>query len=416
MNTRFFPLILLTSLLLMTNGCNKEDADLTYEIIDIQWVDNGLDADEDGFVTSREVKFFISLAEFATRDVRIKIYYKLSETLEYIFYHSTTFEGVTKGTENEVTLTLGLNPELPKGHYDFLIEIYELNSERLEASTEIKNTLFERLITDRNYNMKVHWENQYDYDFDGVPRSADLYVDVNLTNNDTREIKVEVQYRNMLQDEDFTAYFESDYFEITANQPEDAILVPTGVFPDTLITGLYSFKIIVMERNVFSPVLIFDEGLSDELKLVPFESDYDDIYHYSVNMDNTRWINIIDVDTDGFCQAKVLRLDLDIEKEETVQVKAKMYRRAVGEDDYKIIDSTGFFSITGKTISDTIWFPITNATLADTVKMPHGWYDLMLSIFEVLPGDTIEFGFAIDSVDNTFFRNQQFELFEEDTL
>ena len=53
MNTRFFPLILLTSLLLMTNGCNKEDADLTYEIIDIQWVDNGLDADEDGFVTSR---------------------------------------------------------------------------------------------------------------------------------------------------------------------------------------------------------------------------------------------------------------------------------------------------------------------------------------------------------------------------
>jgi hypothetical protein len=233
-----------------------------------------------------------------------------------------------------------------------------------------------------------------------------------------RDIKVEVLYKNKITDTDYTSYFESDYYEIVAALPIDTLTVPTGVFPDSLPTGVYDFKIVVMEKNVFSPVLIYDKDLSNQLESIGFESDWDDVFHYSLNLENTKWINIIDIDTDGFCQSKVLRLDMDIEKEETVQVKAKMYRRPIGgaEDDFEIIDSTNYFSITGASISDTIWFPVSNLTIDDSVKMSHGAYDLMLSIFEVVPGDTVEFRYAVDSVDNLFFRNQLFELFEEDTL
>jgi len=322
-----------------------------------------------------------------------------------------------------VLIKLGLNPELTKGMYSFLIEVYETDNNRIEASKEIENMLFERLATDQNYELEAWWTDQYDYDFDEFPRSANLHINVNVTNEVKKNVKVEVLYKKALIDSAYTSYFKSDYYEISAAD-DDVIVVETDDLPRDMGQGPYDFKIIVMEKNVFSPVLIYDGELASSLNLVPFESEWEDFYHYSLNLENTKWVQEVDADGDGFVVSRILRLDMDIEKDETVSIKAKVYRRPVireidednddDDDDFVLIDSTKYFQISGASISDTIWLPIGNYIADSTLMMDSAKWEIMLSIFEVVPNDTIEFRYAIDSIDNTFFRNLKFELGLED--
>lgn len=401
-------------LFLINNSCKKEEIDYTYEILDIQWVDDGLDFDQDGYVTSRTIKFFVSLLEDVQRDIVIKVYYKLSETKEYIFYSSTDKPGIVGGEDMPVFLELGLNPELSEGMYSFLIEVSEMDSDRAEASVEIESAPFERLVGDQNYDLIAWWTNPYDYDYDGFPRSADLNLDINITNNVTKEIRVEVLYKNAVTDDEYTSYFKSEYYQITGENA-DSLTIPTGVYPDTLKHGAYNFKVIVVEKRGFSPVLIFDSELSNDLKQIPFETNLDDGYYYTLNATNTEWKYIIDNDEDGYSQSRILRLDMDIDKPETVNVLAKIFRKGIDEEDYLIMDSTSIFPIFGSSINDTIWIPFSNVTIEDTLKMPHGEWSFMLVIFEILPGDLEpEVRFATDSIDGNFFMNQKFELSSED--
>ena len=423
MKTRIFLALGLISLILLNPACKKEEIDYTYDILDIQWADDGLDFDQDGYITSRNLQFSVSLLEKETRDIEIKVYYKLSETKEYVFYSSTDIVGVVGGENTPVLIKLGLNPELTKGMYSFLIEVYETDNNRIEASKEIENMLFERLATDQNYELEAWWTDQYDYDFDEFPRSANLHINVNVTNEVKKNVKVEVLYKKALIDSAYTSYFKSDYYEISAAD-DDVIVVETDDLPRDMGQGPYDFKIIVMEKNVFSPVLIYDGELASSLNLVPFESEWEDFYHYSLNLENTKWVQEVDADGDGFVVSRILRLDMDIEKDETVSIKAKVYRRPVireidednddDDDDFVLIDSTKYFQISGASISDTIWLPIGNYIADSTLMMDSAKWEIMLSIFEVVPNDTIEFRYAIDSIDNTFFRNLKFELGLED--
>lgn len=400
-------------LFLISHSCKKEVVDYTYEILDIQWADNGLDFDLDGYVTSRTIKFFVSLLENVQRDIVIKVYYKLSETKEYIFYSSTEKPGIIGGEDMPVFLELGLNPELSEGMYSFLIEVYEKDSDRVEASAEIGSVPFERLVGDQNYNLIVWWTNHYDYDYDGFPRSANLNLDINITNNVAKYIRVEVLYKNVITDDKYTSYFKSDYYQISGEN-KDTLTITTGVYPDTLGHGAYNFKVIVMERNVFSPVLIFDSELSNDLKLIPFETNQEDGYEYTLNPDNTEWKYIIDNDGDGYSQSRILRLDMDIDKPEAVDVLAKIFRKGIDDEDFLIMDSTNIFTIYGSTIKDTIWIPFSNVTIEDTLKMSHGEWNFMLVIFEILPDKKAEIRFATDSIDGLTLINQKFELSSED--
>jgi len=405
--------IAVIGLFLINHSCKKEVVDYTYEILDIQWTDNGLDYDLDGYVTSRTIKFYVSLLENVQRDIVIKVYYKLSETKEYIFYSSTDKPGIIGGEDMPVFLELGLNPELSEGMYSFMIEVYEKDSDRLEASVEIGSAPFERLIGDQNYDLIAWWTNHYDYDYDEFPRSADLNLDINITNNVDKYIRVEVLYKNALSDDAYTSYFKSDYYQISGEN-RDTLTIPTGIYPDTLGQGAYNFKVIVMERNIFSPVLIYDYELSDDLKLIPFETYLEDGYEYTLNVDNTQWKYIIDNDGDGYSQSRILRLDMDIDKPELVNVLAKVFRKGVDDEDYLVMDSTDIFTIYGSSINDTIWIPISNLTIEDTLKMSHGEWNIMLVIFEIMPNNEAEMRFAVDSIDGSFFMDQKFELSSED--
>lgn len=423
MKTRIFLALALVGLILLNPSCKKEEIDYTYDILDLQWADEGLDFDQDGYITSRNLQFAVSLLENETRDIEIKVYYKLSETKEYVFYSSTDIVGITGGTNTPVIIKLGLNPELTKGMYSFLIEIQETDNKRIEASEEIENVLFERLVADQNYEIEAWWTDQFDYDFDDFPRSANLYIDVNVTNEVKKNVKVEVLYKKASTDSEYTSYFKSDYYEVSAAD-NDVILVESDDLAKNLGQGAYDFKIIVMEKNVFSPVMIYDGEIASSLSMIPFESEWEDYFHYSMNLNNTKWVQEVDADGDGFAVSRMLRLDMDIEKNETVSIKAKIYRRPAireiddddddDDDDFVLLDSTNYFQISGSSINDTIWIPIGNHIADSTLMMDSAKWEIMLSIFEVVPNDTIEFRYAIDSVDNTFFRNLKFELGLED--
>jgi hypothetical protein len=411
-----YILIIPVALMLSLSGCEKEeDVDYTYEISSIDWIGSGLDADQDGYITSRSVLLSILLVEPTEQNVEVRVYFKLSETKEWIFYSKNTIEGLTGGEPKPVTVQLGLNPELPHGTYDFLIEIYEVDNSRIEASQEINNAKFERLINDQNLDMIVWWSDLQDLDYDEYPRNAVLNVDVNVTNDVEKEIRIEVLYRSSLSDEDYTSFYKSDYQTIQG-QASDPFAVETGIYPDTLDYGLYDFKVIVTERNVFSPVLIYDKDLSDVLKQVPFESEFQDGYHYSINAQNTIWKLVIDQNDNGYSWMRTLRLDVDIDKNEPVNILAKVFRKGPDDEDYLVMDSTDIFTINGSVIDDTVLIPLNHLQTTDSVKMYHAEWDLMVGIFEVIPGNEWELRYALDSIDGTFYMQQKFELFEEDTI
>lgn len=414
-NNLYLPLFLII-LMLFTGACEKEPADYTYTITAMDWVNSGSDEDLDGYVTNRSVELILTLAEDVQRDVEIRIYYKLSETREYIFYSKSTREGLTgNGTENILVIQLGTDPELPHGTYDFLIEILETESQRVEASREISGARFERLIHDMNYDMKIWWTGHLDYDRDSFPRFATLNLDVNISTPETREIRVEVLYRPALSDAAYHSLYQSSYAFITGEEP-DTIAVQVGTYPDTLSQGTYDFQIVVRERNRFNPVLIYDRFLSDELKDIPFETEWQDGYTYSINTENTVWRMIIDQDGDGYSRSRVLRLDMDIDKNETIQVLAKIFRKGALDEDFLVMDSTGIFEISGASVSDTVLIPLNHPLTTDSVMMSHGEWNLMIGVFEVLAPDYWELRFATDSIDGTFLQKQKFERAEEDEL
>jgi hypothetical protein len=405
--------ITLLILFFMISSCKKEDVDYTYEIHSVQWADAGSDFDQDGYITNRSLSFFITLLENVQRDIVIKVYYKLSETREYIFYSSMEKSAIIGGEDTPVTIQLGLEPELAQGMYSFQIEVYENGSTRLEASYEIENILFERLATDQNYDLTAWWTDEYDYDYDGYFRSANLNLDVDVTSGIRKEIRIEVLYKREQAETDYTSFFKSDYYWISG-QDKDTLLIPTGEYPDTLGFGSYTFKVIVMERNVFSPVLIYDDELENNLGQRQFETYEEDGYEYRLNFDNTMWKSIIDNDGDGYSQARILRLDMDIDKDEPVDLIAKIFRKGDADDDFLVMDSTDIFTIRGSSISDTVLIPVNNLTIEDTLKMPHGEWSFMLAVFRISPTNQQEERFAIDTIDASFFLRQLFELADED--
>ena len=126
--------IITIAALLFNQSCTKPDIDYTYEIKNLHWTDEGLDHDLDGYATSRTLECQINLLENVERDIVIKVYYKLSETRDYIFYHSYEKPGFIGGADVTVLIPVGLVKELTEGTYSFLVEVYEKDSKRLEQA------------------------------------------------------------------------------------------------------------------------------------------------------------------------------------------------------------------------------------------------------------------------------------------
>ena len=397
----------------MNHSCTKPEIDYTYTLSDLHWTDEGLDHDLDGFVTSRTLQATLNLLEQVQRDVVIRVYYRLSETSNYIFYQSLEMPGITGGTDTPVRIPIGLSHELSHGTYSFLVEVYEVDNKRLEASSEIENTQFERLVSDQNFDLLVWWTDPDDYDHDGFPRSAFLNIDVNVTLNISKEIKAAVFYKKAGTEDDYVSYFKSNYYTIQG-ESKDTLSVPTGFYPDTLGHGLYNFKIVISERNVFSPVLIYESDLSIILEERPFETDLEDGFKYTINPENMEWQFVVDVDTDGFARSKVLVLDVDIDKQESVNVFAKIFRKGPDDEDYLVLDSTDVFKVTGSTAADKVLFPVNGTYVTDSVLMPHGIYDFMLAIFEIIPNAEPDLRLATDSLNGSLLLQHKFELASED--
>lgn len=405
--------LLLVVLVIGLTGCEKPQVDYTYTLQNVAWSNEGSDYDADGYVTNRNLRCEITLLEPVERPVILKIYYQPTDTREYLYYHSITDITVIGGQTKAVTIPIGLVSELSRGSYRFLLELYELDNARLEASYEIEGGQFERLVNDQVYDMNVWWSDPDDQDQDGFPRTATLNVDVNVEQPVQKEIMVEAFYRGEEAEAAYERYYKGSYFTIIGDAP-DTHAIPTGFFPDTLTHGYYDFKVVVWERGVYTPVLIYEAALSDDLGQIPFETEWDDGFVYALNPENMGWSLPVDLDGDGYAQARTLLIDVDIDKPDTVEIFAKIYRRGPTDTLYYILDSTDYLKISGSSPDDAFQFLAHSTGVTDTVQMPHGSYDFMISLFERINDTLNDLRFSTDSINGTLLKGKLFELTEED--
>jgi len=409
--TKYCLLLLIP--LMVVSGCKKEEPDYTYSILNLYWPEEGSDADQDGFVTSRSLQCEFDLLEPVTRDVELVVYCKNESMGDYVFYRNVDHGELTGGNSAVVVMTIGAPEELNKGTYSFIVELHEKGNIRVEAADTIHGQKFERLINDQIYNMNIVWSAPKDLDADGFWRSALLMLDVNVQGNYTKKIRAEVFTKKMDTEEEFRSIYEGDLYMIYSNFP-DFHYVEVGLYPDTLSHARYEFRIIIYEEQSFNPVLIYDASLSELLGNRMFETDLEDGYLYSLNETNLKWVDILDQDGDGYARSKTLSIDVDIDKPDSVSVYLKILRKLSSDSLFDVLDSTSVFKVSGKSALDVMLFPLSAFNVTDSVKMPHGEYDLMLTLYEIIPGYEPDMRFAVDSINGKILQRQKFELDTED--
>lgn len=392
----------------------EEEKDYTYSIAGIWWSDS-LDGNQDGYVSFKRLNVNVHLEEDVSRDIDVQVYYKLKQASNFTYYpNQNIIKAAGNNTDNIVSIPIG-NPvkNLPRGEYDFLIEIYEKNNDRLEAASDTSfpvlfNNLFEESSTDSRFAMSVSWVNTIDRNKNGYWRSAGLKVDVDIEGNLQKSISVKILYRKDIWTE-YETYQTVDDYKITGKDTLDAMTVNIGVPDQELEFGKYDFRIELREFGKDFLVGLLDESLP-ELNDVGFESEDDDTYYYSIA--RVWWSDSIDSDMDGYTSLRKLHFDADVDKNESRSVFAKLYARDIDTTDYSIIDSTVNFTILGTSTSDAQWLFVG----LDSHQLDSNKYDFLLALFEIVSDTHHVVGASVSGLSDSTLYQQNFESTSQDSL
>ncbi len=402
------------------NSCNtvEKQPDYTYTIESVWWSDS-LDTNLDGYAQFRRLNFNVHLAEEVTRTVQARVYYKLKDASDFSFYaYSVETDVAGGGVNNNLFVSIGKpNKELPRGNYDFSIELYEAGSTRLEAKTDstflkLFNIPFEESNNDDTYSLNVWWSNQYDRSQNGYMRSATLNLDIDNNQNLTKNVDIKLYYK-LSADTNYTLLNSINNYQVKGLQP-DTISWQIGD-PDMILErNQYDFRIDVYSSNI---LVAFVDKEDPVLKEVQFETLDEDIYHYTIS--RVWWSDSVDVDGDSYTQFRRLHFDVDVVENEQRTVFAKLFvlnPDTVSNPDsvqYEKYDSTANFQITGTSTQDSYSIAVgTSQTELDSAQ-----YNFLLSIFEPPnPVDTLDYVAATVSgeTDSILYR-QKFETITQDT-
>ena len=391
---------------------STKDEDYTYTVDSVWWSD-GLDGNQDGYYHFKRLNFNLRLAESVTRIVKARVYYKIQQASGYSFYaFSNDFEVQGNGQNNNLFVSIGEpNRELNRGVYDFSLEVYESNNDRLEAvpdsaqSSKLLGQYFEESAGDRSYSLTAWWSEEYDRNENGYWRYAKLNLDIDVDENTAKTVDAIVYYKNSTS-ADYTEYYTFQNVEILGDNP-DTLSCYVGSEYEELSYDQYDFRIEVYESGSSVMVTFLDQE-NDALKDVAFESEDEDNYYYSI--DRVWWSNEIDLDNDTYTRSRIINFNVDVDKNEQREIFAKIYYRHQDSADYAYYDSTDYFTITGVDTSDYYSWLVGTPIQLDSAE-----YDFMVSIFENIVDSLRVAEASTSGYSDTTLTNKRFENIIQDT-
>ena len=398
----------------------EEVEDYTYSITKVWWTDS-VDNNSDGYLTSKTLNLNLDLKENVTRTVLAQIYYKLEDAATYSFYgfsEEYIFEGVNSPLSMEMIIGVP-NKELNRGIYEFQIEIYEKDSDRREAIISAKDSngtvltgqTFEELASDQIYTLTTWWNQIYDHNENGYARFATLGLNVDIDGDYEKELTANILIKGPGEDE-YEPYLSSDKFTIKGTDISDSLNFLIGARGEELSSGMYDFKIELKEIGSFYPVASADADNDVNLNDVKFELYDEDSYLYSIVSETLNWIDPADNDNDGYTTFRKFVLDVNVDKDATRDMFAKIYVRHPDSTEYQIYDSTAVFQIYGSANIDTIQIPVGTAGVAlDSAK-----YSFIIAVYEDVPDSmkVVEANIGGDKEGDILYM-QQFETAAQDS-
>lgn len=414
------------------NSCNPSEPekltdDYTYSIVKASW-DNPVDNNGDGYATNRNLIFQVKLDENVKRDIIARIYYKPNGGSNYTFY-GESIEYAIDGFTSPITIEYPVGSpkkELKRDIYDFMIEVYEQSSERLEASlqasdslgTSLHNQKFESLSTDQIYNVNITWSDIFDNNKNGYAQTANLKIDVNVEKNISKDVFLTLFYKKS-GETNYTAYKTESTFTIHYQDHGDAIDIGVGTkLNGELENGEYDFQVVVYEAKTQNIVAVLDPAESDSLSRRKFETRDEDSYYYTINYGTIQWTDKVDLNNNGYTSSRKILIDVDVDKNTERELYASVYY--VNEDSIQgdstqyneyYTDKNTFYKIFGQSSIDPISLEI--GALQDTTKyLFKGKYNFILNFYE--KGDT-NIVATVGNLSSALLSLQQFETFTQDT-
>ncbi len=421
---RYLIVVLLIMTFALLYSCNtvEEKPNYTYSIVKVWWSDS-LDSNLDGYAQFKRLNFDVHLTQNVTRIINARIYYKLNTASNFSFYAFSGDKLIQgKNKDNNIFVPIGLpNPELERGKYDFSIEIYEKDSDKLKARTDsvenkiLSNKKFEKSSSDKSYSITPHWSNIYDGNGNGYWRYARLNLDVNIDDNVTRTVTAKIYYKESSVDT-FALYHTIPNFTITDHSSSDTVSYVIGSPTTTLDHGIYDFRVNLYEAKNNMLVAFIDQYTNpNNLKDKKFESEDEDSYYYSIP--HVWWSNQVDLDSDSYTSFRKLHFDVDVDKNVQRTIFAKIFVKADTTNepdtlDYSLYDSTANFNITGSNTNDAYSIPVGFPNQLDSNK-----YDIMISIYDAQVKDTLQkVETSISGMQDSILAYQKFETAKQDSL
>lgn len=407
-------IFLLAVLFFAAASCDtEEDIDYNYYVDNIFWSDV-LDGNQDGYVQFKRLNFSVFLIEEVTRNIQARIYYKPQDASTFSLYAITPETEVTGGeTENRIFYSIGTpNKELTRDFYDFSIEIYEVNKNRLEAQTdsqftELYNNKFEESGNDNSCFVNFWWSNSYDRDANTYWRHATMNINVYSNNTYNKKVDVKVFYKKSAEETYKLFQTKSDYS--VKGELEDTLKYVFGLPELKLTYDQYDFRIEVYRSDI-NTLVAFKDPEDPLLNDIEFESDEEDSYHYSFS--NVWWSNSVDVDGDQFTHFRELNFDVDVVEDEDRIVYAKVFYLHPDSTDYTLYDSTSYFTVRGITNSDKY-----KVSIGPTkTELDSNLYNIMISIYEIVNISDRSVELSTSGDNDTLLFKQKFETFLQDTL
>jgi len=417
-------------------SCNtvEDEPNYTYSIDSVWWSDP-IDGNADGYAKFERLNFNVHLKENTSQKVNGRVYYKLKEASNFSFYaFSEDKRIIGENADNNFFVSIGNpNKELQRGIYDFTIEIFQNNQSDIKAEPDslhleiLSNKQFEQSANDNTFTLNISWADQYDRTGNGYNRRASMVIDVNNSEDITRNLDARIYYKRS-ENNEFQFYKERLNFQINGDSDKDTIIIPVGASNNTLEGeteleeyefikleyGKYDFRVELTEAGKDN-LLAFEDMENDMLKEQKFESEDEDSYYFTIS--NIWWSDSTDLDGDLYTAARKIHVDVDVDKQVEQTLYAKVYMRLHEDDpdstDYNIkYDSTSNFKIFGSDVDPfSIWIGKKSAVL-DSNK-----YDLLISLYSYSKKDTIDIVEAtISGFSNTVLANQTFETASQDSL
>ncbi len=405
-------------------SCNtvEEEPNYTYKIDSVWWSDV-IDGNSDGYSQFERLNFIVHLKENTSQSISGRVYYKLKEASSFSFYAFSEDKRVIGSNEdNFLFVSIGSpNKELQRGVYDFSIEIFQNNQSDIKAKPDslqlvtLSNKRFEKSENDNTFTLNISWIDKDDRNGNKYLRSASMVIDANNNEKVSRNLDAKIYYKKS-DENSFEFYDERKNFEIYSTTDTDTIVIPIGVTNIQLEKGEYDFRVDLFEAGK-DKLLAFEDMENPLLSKQKFESEDDDSYYYTIS--NVWWSDSTDLDGDSFTSLRKLHYDVDVDKNETRTLFAKVFMRLHEENptdssDYDILyDSTSNFTISGTNSNDSYFSWIGNSTTAlDSSK-----YDLLISVYDAAVVDTPHSAVAsLSGITDALLNGENFETASQDSL